>query len=109
MLELAALLQGLVESSPHQPHLDEVVKVTGLKGRVLAIVSETQQLLRLGFNGAVLPQLNDGSARDNRRRGASPGVAEARKLLELVAFGAVISGATSEAEQKRSRLEPHVD
>ena len=84
------------------PWLNEVVEVPGLKGCVLPIVGETQQLLRYRIQLGILTELQDRGHGKDGRSGAPPTDTQPQELCRILTNAAGVTHAAVDAEAERS-------
>ena len=89
----------------HLGNLHEVVEVPRLQRRVLAVVSEAEDLA-LAASGVLRSHVGHECVHGDRRRCRPPGLRERRKFGEVAAVRAVPRGAAAQADHEWSRLKP---
>ncbi len=88
-----------VERRAQDTHLDEVIEMSGLERRILAVIRKAQ---KFGWNIFLrcLTQIANSRKAENRRRGAAPLRAERGQFAEIEALACVVGDTTMQAEAK---------
>jgi hypothetical protein len=94
----AGVDDGPVEPGAEDTDLDEVVEVARLEGRVLPVVGEAEELLRLLGEGLLRADLPDGREAEDGRGRAAPFGAERPDLSEVGHLARPVGHAALEAE-----------
>ena len=97
---------GAVKTRSQQPHLDEVVEVSGLQRSILPVVREAQHLPRMSGERAVLAQPTYRGEAERRGGGASAAAGQ-RGQFAVVGLPTGIGNAAVEAEAKGGNNEVH--
>ena len=75
--------RGLVERRAKQADLNEVVEMAGLERGILAVVGETEKLLRVLLEGGILLEHADDRKAQDRRGGAPATAGESRQPAKI--------------------------